>query len=80
MRFDCYAAYRHFRFYEKVTEFANPKLQQILSIADDDGRIFPSMEYMYKLHLDDQLLINDQFMQFNTRYNGADGIVYPTNQ
>ena len=79
-RIDKYIANRHIRFFNKIHLSDSDKLKKTLIRCNDCIEVFPKIDYMYLLHNDRQLFVNEKFLHFNARYNGNEGVLYPITQ
>lgn len=73
-------ALRHISFYNKLHTSSNPKLSGIVATRPPGSGFYQPIDSIRSLHENGQLVINDQFSLFNTRYNGEAGSVYSLNQ
>lgn len=80
MRIDRYMAIHHVNFYRKLHTSGNIKFGRIISRRLPGRQTYSAIDYLYALHNDGRLPLNDQFSLFNTRYNGLPGHVYSLNQ
>lgn len=80
LRIDRFMALRHISFYNKIHSANDPKLAGIVAPRRPGIGRYRSIDSIRAMHENGQLIINDQFSLFNTRYNGEGGPVYSLNQ
>lgn len=80
MRIDRFIALRHITFFNKISHLNIPKFASILAEHPSGNRTYPKIDLLHQMHLNGQLTINDKFLLFHNRYNGAPGTVYSISQ
>lgn len=76
MRIDRYAALSHNSFYSKCYKSRNSKFDDILRRVSRLDTPYQDVSNIFHQHQAGQLIINDRFTLFNTRYDKRPGLVY----
>lgn len=79
LRIDRFMALRHLKFYNNIHNSNTPKLKNIILHQNENGP-YETIDALLLHHNHGNLVINDQFALFNTRYNQEPGLVYSLNQ
>lgn len=79
-RIDRYMATRHCSFYSKLGLSNIPKFTKIVRNFPIGSSTYPRIDLFSAMHNNNQLVLNDQLIIFNKRYNGQPGLVYSINQ